>query len=906
MRTISAAQAALIACGAMGQSVRVSIKDSGGTFRDLTTYPGINMLDKVTWQDGNDSPGATATVTLVREVDNLSLAPLNEVSALNLAFTPGGTYAPLLAVAREIKIETSTDPMDAAAPANWMTVFHGYVDKVDPGQGEQVTLECRDLSARVMDTFIEVERVYAIGSHSSAPIGCRIWTPETVLASGEFVIPTDGKRKDAMYFYEVTSIGSAPHATGTKEPAWPTGVGATCQSPSPNTGDITFTRRSAIDPSVGYPVEDVMQEILDDNGLSSITLAVSSSPNPIDWDIRAYIQQREPVLEALRNLAIQIGWDVRYKWDSGSSTFKLTLFEPDRATATSLQTFTHAQIDQISGLAVDIADIRTAARLYYPDSNDTWPDGALKRKYVEAVDSAAEALYGHRWMEIQEDYASNIDTSTEAQAMVDACVSDLANPGVEMEARLVHGFPWVELGDLYTFQAQTEPDINRYFTSDQDLAVVGWTCEAMDGHLRTTLRCRGQPTLGKRRWFQREVRPSLGKRPHRETVFTDPGGITVTATNVVGGTAIIVSRESSIENRSLEYEYHLSESSGFTPSDSTLKGVSQGTQLTLADLVPERTYYAAVVPRYRNADKLLRTEKSKETQFDAGTANVQHLDPYVSSGLFPYNGAFEHQTRGATASYPPDRWNMASGTWGTQAVAGTDGNGGRSIVLDDVAGATEVKSDFFPVPNGAGVSNYYNIEGSYKTTGANAGVVSFQVVVYFYKDSAGTASSTASETHTITTASSGAWVLLAVEQKAVPSDANFIAIGLKKSASASDWQIEIGECWYFRVNIRQDRFIPLTYNTGWGDYGGGTYEEGEYRRDSFNSVELRGLVKRSSGSASVIATLPSGYRPAQQHVFPAESNGAARIDVKANGDIELTGGDPTNYVSLGGIRFSLD
>lgn len=890
MRTISAALAAILSSGNLGQSVRVSVKDSGGTFRDLTTYPGLNMVDKVSWQDGNDSPGATASVMLEREVDKLSLAPLVESSPLNLGFDPAASYAPLLQPGRELKIEVSTDPMDAA-PANWMTVFHGYVDKVDPGQGAQVQIECRDLGARVMDTFIETERVYAIGTESGDPVGCRVWAPQMELALNEFVIPTDGKRKDAMYFYEVTSIGSAPHITFTKEPVWPTGVASTVVN-----GNITFTRRSAIDPTVGYPVEDVMQQILDDNGLSSITLSVSSTPNPIDWDIRSFIQSREPVLEALRKLAIQIGWDVRYKWDSGSSSFKLTLFEPDRATTTSLQTFTHSQIDQVSGLALDIADIRNVVRLYYPDTANLWPDGSPSRQKVEVSDSASITTYGRRWMEIQEDFASNIDTSTEATAMATACLNDLKDPTVEVEATLVYGFPWVELGDLYTFQAQTDPDTNRYFTSDQDLAVVGWSCEAMDGHIRTSLRCRGKPSIGKRRWFKQEVRPAFGRHPHRENVFTDSGGVTVAANDdvVVGGTIITVARDPTIEGIAVEYEYHVDETADFDPSDSTLKGVSQGTHLTLSDLVPGQTYYAAVVPRYRNGSKLLRTEKSAEVQFQAGRGKAGHLRADVQWGKLPLNGSFETQF---DPSKPPDHWRMLSGTWGDyfSIQSGAGVQGGQFLRMIENDQSFELATDVFPVREG------HRHRFGFHMLNDNGDTDEHAILTVHFLDESQAAISTAEVIGYAVDAS--AWTKFEDTVES-PSGARFAYLSLTKDVDVFGDGVWGADFDSFFWEDMGEAWIAPSLGNSWVNYDSSTYQAAAYRKDATGRVYLKGLIKDGTvGNGTPPFTLPAGYRPPKNANFAVVANDAfGRVEVQSDGDVTVLVGSNA-FVSLDGISF---
>lgn len=95
----------------------------------------------------------------------------------------------------------------------------------------------------------------------------------------------------------------------------------------------------------------------------------------------------------------------------------------------------------------------------------------------------------------------------------------------------------------------------------------------------------------------------------------------------------------------------------------------------------------------------------------------------------------------------------------------------------------------------------------------------------------------------------------------------------------------------------------LSFNTGWGDYGA-PYQTGQYKRVG-DFVFLRGLVKRSSGVATIIATLPSGYRPAAFcHAATTSSNAFAEIDINSSGQIDLAIGSATAWVSLNGIWFS--
>ena len=142
--------------------VRVLVDKNGTlTYQDLTSLEGTNWVERVNWTETVDSPGATARLELVRSRDYLTLAPLVGFSKLN-------NGAAMLALRRRVKIETASVPVDTKpVTADWKTMFEGYIDSIDPS-GNTVVVECRDLSAILIDHFISVERTY--GSTSGVAI----------------------------------------------------------------------------------------------------------------------------------------------------------------------------------------------------------------------------------------------------------------------------------------------------------------------------------------------------------------------------------------------------------------------------------------------------------------------------------------------------------------------------------------------------------------------------------------------------------------------------------------------------------------------------------------------------------------------------------------------------------------
>jgi hypothetical protein len=98
-----------------------------------------------------------------------------------------------------------------------------------------------------------------------------------------------------------------------------------------------------------------------------------------------------------------------------------------------------------------------------------------------------------------------------------------------------------------------------------------------------------------------------------------------------------------------------------------------------------------------------------------------------------------------------------------------------------------------------------------------------------------------------------------------------------------------------------------SFQGNWGVYGG--EERPGFLKDPYRVVHLYGQAIRSSGTATVIFTLPPGYRPSEDLFFPAYgvSGGAftpAFIDVEPNGNVGTFGPD-VSYVGLSSVSFPI-
>lgn len=253
----------------------------------------------------------------------------------------------------------------------------------------------------------------------------------------------------------------------------------------------TFIERVRVYGSgAGTAVETAMQQIIDDNVPNPPTLYVPTTPG---WMIHEYEQEKVAVLQALRDLAIQIGWEVRYLYDAAGVS-RLTLFEPVREPVATDDSFGPDEYYDVKQLEVSDDDIRNAVRV-------TYTDATLGRRSEERFVQASIDQFGRRFMEIEEAETSNIDTATEAAAMAAAAVADLAFPIADQE--IESGYFWpAQVADYFGFLAN-----GVHYDVDQEFGVVGYRHSLHTHEAFTSFRVRGKPVGAFRRWL---VRGSTG------------------------------------------------------------------------------------------------------------------------------------------------------------------------------------------------------------------------------------------------------------------------------------------------------------------------------------------------------------------------------------------------------------
>ena len=99
----------------------------------------------------------------------------------------------------------------------------------------------------------------------------------------------------------------------------------------------------------------------------------------------------------------------------------------------------------------------------------------------------------------------------------------------------------------------------------------------------------------------------------------------------------------------------------------------------------------------------------------------------------------------------------------------------------------------------------------------------------------------------------------------------------------------------------------LSLQSAWVWYGGSTsmFASPQYTRASDGLVTLKGLIGSGTTTAgTVIAVLPSGYRPSHRLLLTTVSNGAwTRLDISTSGQVIVMQGASSVWYSLDGISF---
>ncbi len=256
--------------------------------------------------------------------------------------------------------------------------------------------------------------------------------------------------------------------------------------------DAWYAGRDTFIDEEGQPLEDVMQWALDGLALEqAVQLYV-----PVAYTgalVTTFAYDIEAGFDALIRLAQVAGWDLRYRWSEAHQAFVLTFKDPGRDKVTPDYTFTSRHYIEVTNLAIDRIPIRNDITIQFPDSEAMGATAAIRHHNPTSV-----SRYGRRSMVIQEETTSPIDTTAEAERLVDLILADIADPKAEQSVDMPY-FPLVELHDLIRWEAN-----GVHYSVPQDWSVVSYRHTLTDDKTRTMLMTRGSPAGSWWQWLRRK------------------------------------------------------------------------------------------------------------------------------------------------------------------------------------------------------------------------------------------------------------------------------------------------------------------------------------------------------------------------------------------------------------------
>lgn len=161
MRSLASGERALLAGTPLSVKGQVQVRDSDGTWRDVSNLGGYDFFDSAEWGGNPDDPVQSCTITLLRQASSVNISPLMGSSSINR--DAGASYVPFLQENRRIRLYTAEGLPGFTPGSNannsWHLVFDGKIDDVVVNKSN-IVLSCRDLGAFLQQASIEVETIY--------------------------------------------------------------------------------------------------------------------------------------------------------------------------------------------------------------------------------------------------------------------------------------------------------------------------------------------------------------------------------------------------------------------------------------------------------------------------------------------------------------------------------------------------------------------------------------------------------------------------------------------------------------------------------------------------------------------------------------------------------------------------
>lgn len=249
----------------------------------------------------------------------------------------------------------------------------------------------------------------------------------------------------------------------------------TCAISCRDQGAYYLDRQMPIEQPYAGQLEDVILAILNANSFSPPEQHIVFE-GVSDFTIEQYMQEPVKVLEAIRLVAQQRGWDLRWF----QSRNHLRCYDPDRERTIFDAVISANEYINVERLEISDVDVRNQVLVWY--SLET---GAVAQVYME--DAASIQQHHARFVQIPMRRIKQLNNLTVATRYCSLALEDMKSPLADQQVTMPY-FPIVELNDFYNYVANFD-----HYDVDQSWAISGYTHEFSQDTGITTLETRGKP-----------------------------------------------------------------------------------------------------------------------------------------------------------------------------------------------------------------------------------------------------------------------------------------------------------------------------------------------------------------------------------------------------------------------------
>lgn len=612
-----------------------------GDWVDMTKAFGWNWLVSASVDNQADSSVATAEVKLCGRIGEFNLAPFQHTASFGgvknfeTPWNSGAADASknFIHEMMPIRIEVATVPWGTGrtgALPYFRPVFEGFVKTPNFSEdGRMITLLCGDRGMALQDVWVEpdengLDRAYgnSAGTPVIAELQAIIDENDPALFLPISVDDTGGGGTLLITFFATTSGPGQgrPHllSDGDKLKLSGTaardGVYTVASTTSTTITTVEVGAAGAADTSAQVDLLPVLSYLG-----GKPTLWAETDPA---WNVREWATpSTQNVFTAVEDPMGQIAWRVGMRWDDHRQAFRFAAWRP--STFDISENLVRARLVRYGDVAIDGLWARDVVVGEYEDAGTTGNLGERERRLVCTTNPAAAKAIGRRYARVGVGSLSNVNASGEAQELTDNIADDLdqANADTSFEALFD---PYTESGDYFFVQGEQGEGTAAVARWVMPLLVAesqAWGCQGVThtftgGSARTVLHGRASSGASRieRHFDMIQANGWVGgKGTLAPLTPAAPGCTGITGGGAIRGAFITWVFPVNDLNRMWDLmQVHISTTTGFTPSSSTIKKTERGHNAVVMGLVASTTYYVKLIAMDRAGNK---SAASSQTSF---------------------------------------------------------------------------------------------------------------------------------------------------------------------------------------------------------------------------------------------------------------------------------------------------